>query len=746
MLDVSRRLRPVEVILIVVLALLAGIVVPTSGPGLLAAVVLSAAVSWTLQSRASRQRHPEYHFIVVFAVAEVLIAAGIVVSSGPRILLVALLAIPTLLSGAAWPRRGVVAASVATALLMLAVAFIVDGSGVRHTPPLAIYPLAVLLSIVIVASAAQGADLTSRATAVVDRLTGLLNRAALLSRSDELAHQAVLTGEPVAVILGDVDHFKAVNDSLGHSQGDAILTGVAKRLRDALGSAESVYRFGGEEFVVLIPGANAAAGAASAEMLREAVGRTPIDGLAVTVSFGVAASGAHERFDFEALFGSADVALYMAKAQGRDRVWALDGAPGGAREGTAGPVAAPTPAGSAPTAELSERRASGRPGARVGAAPVLAEAPDEGRLAAHVARERAETGSWLVRDEAARSHMLDLLYRIRRVRIAAYGVVLLALLAAGPFYGWLPIAPPFAGAIVMAVVIELSSRRRRPEFAIGAVIVLSLVANAAGFLLCHGKPFVALPLLVIPLFAWSPVFPARGVAVAAAIDALLIAAAGVFIGHQALSDPLILGVPFALLVTVALIGAVLGRSSIDFRSAGVVDQLTGLLNRQALESRIAVVAQQVAYSGQQVAVLIGDIDHFKRINDRAGHRTGDAVLREIAYRMRKNLRAFEAAYRVGGEEFVIILTGTPTQEAAEIAERLRATIRSEPIEDLPVTMSFGVAASGESEPFDYALLFERADACLFEAKRAGRDRVRLAEDASRRHEPPVATAAVPVAT
>jgi diguanylate cyclase (GGDEF)-like protein len=267
----------------------------------------------------------------------------------------------------------------------------------------------------------------------------------------------------------------------------------------------------------------------------------------------------------------------------------------------------------------------------------------------------------------------------------------------------------------------------------------------AGLLLCHGTPYVALPMLVVPVFAWSPVFPARGVAVAAAVDALLILAAAVVIGgHEAFSEPAIVGAPLALLATVALIGSVLGRSAIDYRGVAVVDQLTGMLNRQALESRIAVVTQQSVHAREPIALLVGDIDHFKQINDHAGHHTGDLVLREIAYRIRKHLRAFEAAYRVGGEEFVVLLTGLRSQEAGEIAERLRKGIGEQPIEGLRVTMSFGVAASGDKEPFDYPRLFERADSSLYEAKRAGRDRVCLAGEAPSDDDAAVASGGVPV--
>ncbi len=739
MLDMSRRLRSVQAIVVSVVVAVAALAIPTYGWALLGCTVVAALNFWVLTSLRERSRRPEYLSLAAAVIAECALAAGIIASSGPRILLVVLLAIPTLLYGTAWPRRGLTVATVITALVMLVVAFLVDGSGVLHTPPLLIYPLAVLLSTVIVASAAQGADLASRATAVVDRLTGLLNRAALLPRVAELTHQAALTGEPVAVILGDIDLFKEVNDRYGHSRGDAVLAGVAGRLRDALGPAESVYRFGGEEFVVLVPGANVVAGAASAEALRKAVGREAIDGLAMTMSFGVSASGPQERFDFEALFGAADAALYAAKTQGRDRVCTT--------ETVTGPVAEYALTGAARAGASSEQRAGRNASARLGVAPVLVEAHDVGRLAEHLARHRAATGSWLVPDEAARAHMLDLLHRLRGIRIVAYGVVLLALVAAGPYYGWLPILPPAAAAVMLAVVIERVDRRRRPEFAIGAAIALSLVGNAAGFVFSHGTPLVAIPLLVVPVFAWSPVFATRGVvALAAAIDAVLIVAVGLLIaGDAALSDPIMLGVPLALLGAAACIGSALGRSATDHRSAAVVDQLTGLLNRQALESRIVAVAHQVAYSGEPVAIVTGDIDHFKQINDSEGHHTGDAVLREVARRILKGLRAFEAAYRVGGEEFVVLLTGLRTQEAEEIAERLREAIGREPIEGLPVTMSFGVAATADGEPFDYAPLFARADASLYEAKRGGRDRVCLADDASPRAASPPAASAVSVA-
>jgi diguanylate cyclase (GGDEF)-like protein len=121
-------------------------------------------------------------------------------------------------------------------------------------------------------------------------------------------------------------------------------------------------------------------------------------------------------------------------------------------------------------------------------------------------------------------------------------------------------------------------------------------------------------------------------------------------------------------------------------------------------------------------VIAGDIDHFKRVNDEHGHAAGDAVLVEIAYRLRKALRAFDLAYRVGGEEFLVVLPGAGVPDAARLAEQLRAAVAAEPAAGLWVTMSFGV--SGSTGPhLEHERLLEDADAALYQAKARGRDQV-----------------------
>jgi diguanylate cyclase (GGDEF)-like protein len=742
MLDMGRRLRAAEVAAIAALLVLSVAMIPTAGPSLLAAAAVGGLFFAAMLPRLARNRRPEYLSVAVVAVGELALCAGIVLSTGPRVLLLALLTGPMLIGASVWPLRAVVAGTTATVLLMVGLALAVDPSGVARTPGLAVLPAGTLVSMVVVATAAQGADVSSRATAVVDRLTGLLNRAALLPHASQLAYQSRLARQPVALLLGDVDRFKEVNDRHGHARGDRVLAELSARLREALGSAGTLYRFGGEELLALVPGADAEAAAALAQALRGALARAPVDGLRVTISFGVAAADGEEPFDFQTLLAAADRALYEAKAGGRDRVRLAAPGPAaaGSRRGEAAGAAAAgrmprersarlrtrplDPAGTLPEREAASH-AHGDDGDAPDVAPAITALSEP--LARRLARQHAATGSWLVQDEAARTHMLDMLHRIRRVRILAYSVILVCLLSIAPSYGWLPIVPPFLGAIVLGVSIDRSRSLSRPELAIGAAICFSLLACGGGFLLSHSRPFSALPLIAVLVFCWSPVFPVRGVAIGTALAAALIAGSAFAIGaHAALSDPAVIGVPLAVLVAAAGIGSALGRSSIDHHGASIVDQLTGMLSRRALEARVATVAHEVGYSREPVALIVGDIDRFKQINDHSGHAAGDAVLREVAYRMRKCLRAFEACYRIGGEEFVVLLPGMRVPEAAEIAERLRNAVGADPVDGLRVTMSFGVAASEPGEPFEYGQLFARADASLYDAKHGGRNRVGLA--------------------
>lgn len=150
------------------------------------------------------------------------------------------------------------------------------------------------------------------------------------------------------------------------------------------------------------------------------------------------------------------------------------------------------------------------------------------------------------------------------------------------------------------------------------------------------------------------------------------------------------------------------------------DALTGALNRDALSPRLSSAMAHPSPS----TLLYLDVDHFKSINDRHGHGVGDQVLRRLAERCRGELRGVDVLARLGGEEFVALLSGLRADEAQLVAERIRIAVEGDPAAVVPVTISIGVAVREEGESIDTWM--QRADQALYAAKHAGRNRVVLA--------------------
>ncbi|MGC1184650.1 MAG: sensor domain-containing diguanylate cyclase [Candidatus Dormiibacterota bacterium] len=168
----------------------------------------------------------------------------------------------------------------------------------------------------------------------------------------------------------------------------------------------------------------------------------------------------------------------------------------------------------------------------------------------------------------------------------------------------------------------------------------------------------------------------------------------------------------------------------------MTDSLTGLHNRQVMDDTLARELQRAERSGRSCAVLFCDLDNFKQINDRWDHATGDQILQQVAAVIRQRLRRGDLAARYGGDEFVILLPETEVHPAMEVAEDLRRRIESAPA-PYPVTVSIGVAASVSTDS-DGGAFLAAADAAMYVAKRAGRNRVRKARRTGRA---PVAVAA-----
>lgn len=158
----------------------------------------------------------------------------------------------------------------------------------------------------------------------------------------------------------------------------------------------------------------------------------------------------------------------------------------------------------------------------------------------------------------------------------------------------------------------------------------------------------------------------------------------------------------------------------------ICDPLTGLYNRRYLDGAFDRELARAGRSGSPVAVIMGDIDHFKAVNDTYGHRAGDEVLRAFSTLLKQNCRRSDIPCRYGGEEFLLVLVDTPEDEAVRRAEQCRQALSATPVifgpSAIRVTASFGVAsfpAAGRTRD----ALIAASDAALYEAKGLGRDRV-----------------------
>jgi len=159
----------------------------------------------------------------------------------------------------------------------------------------------------------------------------------------------------------------------------------------------------------------------------------------------------------------------------------------------------------------------------------------------------------------------------------------------------------------------------------------------------------------------------------------------------------------------------------------VRDALTGLYNRSYFLDQVDLLADASRRRGLGLAILLLDVDHFKRINDTHGHEAGDSVLREVAAVIRQATRSEDLVARYGGEEFIVALPIAAPDQATERAERIRRNLAGRRIvaarQSLSITISIGMAFAPAGNPRPIGALFAAADLCLYQAKYAGRDRV-----------------------
>jgi diguanylate cyclase (GGDEF)-like protein len=276
----------------------------------------------------------------------------------------------------------------------------------------------------------------------------------------------------------------------------------------------------------------------------------------------------------------------------------------------------------------------------------------------------------------------------------------------------------FAFALrLLGAILLLASSLVAEHFELPARGDLGVFAIAAGLsvFLLREQPFAALiPLIpAVLLSGYSLFVKAEGPVAFLFLEPLFIAAAAWYAAWRAKVDRA---------ESLRSLNALEERVN-ELKKISLRDPLTGLFNRRyAFEAGPAAVSQCRRYGGELHLIML-DIDHFKRVNDKLGHAVGDTVLKGLSDLLLLILRQSDILARIGGEEFVVILPRTDVEAAYNIANRIRDGVREHGFVEVPwkVTVSLGVVTLHPEESFEAAL--ERADFCLYQSKRSGRNRV-----------------------
>ncbi|EDY87220.1 signaling protein with membrane-bound sensor domain and ggdef domain [gamma proteobacterium HTCC5015] len=577
---------------------------------------------------------------------------------------------------------------------------------------------------------------------LTDALTGIHNRRSLFQILDRQVAHAHKQEEPLAVALLDLDHFKRINDEYGHPTGDAALKAAAAVLEKGLSEGDSVGRFGGEEFMLVMPNCSRSQCQQRCEALRKSLERVECysengEAIALRGSFGVVwYSGQSQRpLVSDGVVQVADAALYRAKNAGRNQVVLQD---------------------------IDD--------ALLAAMPVRQQRPASRSIARRFSDIRL--GEFL-RISTWRQVIQSIL-EWSPVSKACFVLLTWIYMAVNAF-GWLLYLTQRQDA---DEIINLSVAEQMLYISAGAVL-LSVILLAVGrwlsrvnryaywfqslVLHLYGQGLVGfgyfLGILYIPTGAMllcSPVIgfliierrvllqvfsgcllSVVGLAYLSAFEVLpyapLISVEGT---AWQLSSPFWVAssyffITFLSLLAFVLMGYVVSRWSLreaEVRQLSLVDPLTQIHNRLSIMQVLDQALSQHRREGSPIAVVMLDIDHFKAINDNWGHPVGDRILTSAASVLANNLREFDEIGRYGGEEFLLVLQGTDVDGAVVMAERCRqslATIQvlSDEGASIGVSASFGVAASQAQQPTDIEALIQRADRALYRAKEKGRNRV-----------------------
>jgi diguanylate cyclase (GGDEF)-like protein len=556
----------------------------------------------------------------------------------------------------------------------------------------------------------------------------------------------------LAVLMIDIDHFKAYNDQHGHPAGDACLKLVAETLKDCLRQPHDlVARYGGEEFIALLSHADLAMALVAAERVRAGVAAGTTS---VPVSIGVASVRPGARGLSPAmLIDAADHALYEAKASGRNTVRSAS--------------VEPHPPGMAALPDVEDMPPLVEAGARATIHDEVAQAQaqlDQGwsRLRFPTALEQRFLNEgaaarlrymvfsgilslivfngFLSADYLLASDVFDLALKIRLGLFTPLAIGLLTL-------GW------FGRDWVLRVV---------PPVGVECLVLISGVF-AAACLACilaatHSPTgqYYHVGLMVVVIYA-NVVQRLRFWYALACSVAILVMHIGGVLMVPAFNQRLIL--PVIALVGATVVFTLMANYAMErderqryllflrqkqllhelddvhhrLQNLARVDVLTGVYNRRHLQTYLQQAWQRAQHGQDELAVIMLDVDHFKKYNDRYGHPAGDRCLAQVAEAMQACLRRpGDLVARYGGEEFIAVLPQTSAALAQQAAERIRLTVQTLGLAHAGshtatvVTVSVGVAGALATPERSASDLISAADAALYEAKHGGRNRVVMA--------------------
>ena len=607
-----------------------------------------------------------------------------------------------------------------------------------------------------------------------DALTALCNRRhAEHLLQDEIQRRQ--RGEPpFAVALLDIDHFKQVNDLHGHAVGDAVLRQFAAIALSCLRPMDTVARWGGEEFLLLMPRCDRDQALQVVARLHQQMRAFDwgllAPGLQLRFSAGIAPH--HANLPLKDLLLGADVALYRAKAAGRDRsvVASEPACPAGVsassaqalRDGmdrpeTARASASASSSATAPAPDWIQQtgwsksplQRNGRwdPEDGVEQTPPPSPGPSavgQGRPATALRR----LSDLVMSSDPQRREHLRLPVIASGLHLIWIGVVIFFAMPGGlinPSAGWAVAVYEslcMAG-FYLAIRSGWSSRFKDPSLVMPQMLAaLMVVCCVYPFMGAQMRPSLLHLICVIQVFGMATLTPQASRLTGVSAMALLV---GVWLSLVLMAAPNLIAETLTLAFTLYVVSRLsvlshrhsLLRLEVEIQQQELAvavetvqelvirDALTGLFNRQYMQDLLQREGERLGRTGHRFCVAMIDVDHFKRVNDEHGHQTGDEVLRALAEAARQALRETDVICRWGGEEFLVLMRDThPSVQGLQALSRLRDKLGSlQPAGKVPgltVTFSAGLAQARTGETLDG--LIERADRALYRAKASGRNR------------------------